>query len=65
MVNAPGDAFERRIWMLDFDQETGALTIDESFRHAGSDRPGIDFDRAEWPHGESGATIPNGSVFLN
>ena len=65
MVNAPGDAIDRRIWMLDFDEETGRLTLDESFGNAGSDRPGVNFDRAAWPHGVTGAAIPHGSVFLN
>ena len=65
MVNAPAPLAERRIWMLDFDAATGQLTLDERFRDAGSDQPGVNFDRTEWPHGPTGSAIPHGSVFLN
>jgi hypothetical protein len=53
---------ERRIWMLTLDGE-GHLSLDTRFRDAGSDRPGLSFDREEWPHGRTGAAIPHGSVF--
>ena len=45
--------------MLKFDQTTGKLSIDESFGIGG----GIQFDRADWPHGASGKAIPHGTVF--
>ena len=65
MVNAPAPLAERRIWMLDFDAATGQLTLDERFRDVGSEQPGVNFDRIEWPHGPTGSAIPHGSVFLN
>lgn len=45
--------------MLRFDQQTGKLSLDESFGEAG----GIQFDRIEWPHGTSGKAIVHGTVF--
>lgn len=45
--------------MLKFDEHTGRLSIDESFGTGG----GIQFDRADWPHGHSGKAIVHGTVF--
>jgi len=63
VVNEPGPTAERRLWMLKLDRATGALALDSAFRDAGSTRPGIAFDRANWPHGATGAAIPHGTVF--
>ena len=54
---------EPRLFVLTVDRETGQLAVDERFRDAGSERPGVDFGRVEWPHGSSGAARPHGSVF--
>jgi hypothetical protein len=54
---------EPRVFVLTVDRETGELAVDERFRDAGSDRPGVDFGRVEWPHGANGAARPHGSVF--
>ena len=54
---------DSRLWMLKFNPESGALAMDQSFRDLGSDRPGVGFDREEWPHGKTGMAIPHGSVF--
>jgi DNA-binding beta-propeller fold protein YncE len=54
---------ERRLFVLTVDAETGELALDESFRDPGSDRAGVSFDRDEWPHGETGAARPHGTVF--
>ncbi len=56
---------EDRIWMLDFNPSTGSIKIDERFRDANSNRPGVNFDRQEWPHGNTGRAIPHGSVFAS
>jgi hypothetical protein len=64
MANA-GINPESRLWMLKFDRSSGALSIDDKFRDAGSLRPGVSFDREEWPHGRTGAAIPHGTVFSN
>jgi hypothetical protein len=63
MVNEPGEAVERRLWMLWVDPATGQLSLDHGFRDAGSDRPGIAFDRTTWPHGATGNAVPHGTVF--
>ncbi len=63
VVNEPGSAAERRMWMLRIDRATGQLALDSAFRDAGSLRPGIAFDRANWPHGATGNAVPHGTVF--
>ncbi len=52
-------------WVLivDLDEETGALTIDEAFRDEGFALPGIDFNRMQWPHGETGGAVVHGALF--
>lgn len=52
-----------RMLLVDFDPATGALTLDDRFRMPGSSQPGISFDRASWPHGDTGPAIPHGAVF--
>ena len=63
VVNEPGAATERRMWMLKLDPATGQLALDRDFRDAGSERPGISFDRPTWPHGATGTAVPHGTVF--
>ncbi len=52
-------------WVLivDLHEETGALTVDEAFRDDGVAHPGIDFNRLQWPHGETGGAIVHGALF--
>lgn len=45
--------------MLNFDEATGQLSLDERFGSKG----GIQFDRTEWPHGTSGKAFVHGTVF--
>jgi hypothetical protein len=54
---------EERVFVATLDPATGALALDERFRDPGSDRPGVSFERAEWPHGRTGAARPHGTVF--
>lgn len=54
---------EERLFIARLDPATGSLSLDESFRDPGSDRPGVSFERAEWPHGRTGAARPHGTVF--
>ena len=63
VVNEPGPLAERRLWMLQVNRANGRLTLDSAFRDAGSRRPGIAFDRVDWPHGASGTAVPHGTVF--
>lgn len=54
-----------RSWVLivDFNPRTGDFTIDETFKMNGATSPGIDFDRAVWPHGKSGKAWVHGALF--
>jgi hypothetical protein len=63
VVNEPSQTAERRMWVLRLDRATGQLSLDRDFRDAGSDRPGIAFDRPDWPHGATGTAVPHGTVF--
>jgi len=47
------------VMMVNVDPESGALSLDRSFAGDGV----LNFDRADWPHGSTGAAIPHGSVF--
>jgi hypothetical protein len=62
VVNSPGAA-DHRIWMVRIDATTGILSLDEAFRDPGSGEPGINFNRASWPHGPTGDAVPHGVVF--
>ena len=52
-----------RILLARIDPESGALTLDQSFRDKGAAGPGVSFDRLSWPHGDSGKASPHGAVF--
>jgi hypothetical protein len=58
-----GEYGEHRMFLLNFNPQTGALTLDEHFRDAGSDRPGVSMDGKSWPHGFHGDAYPHGTVF--
>lgn len=62
VVNS-GEYAEHRLFMLNFDPQTGALTLDGRFRDAGSDRVGVSMDGKSWPHGFHGDAYPHGTVF--
>jgi hypothetical protein len=53
---------EDRLFMLTFDPETGALTVDRAFQDD-KRNPGFDFDNRTWPHGWTGSAIAHGVVF--
>jgi DNA-binding beta-propeller fold protein YncE len=55
---------DRRVHMLRFDEETGALGLDERFRDERTDDVGVSFDREEWPHGRTGPARPHGVLFV-
>ena len=52
-----------RLYVVNFNPATGALSLDDHFRDAGSDRPGVALSRKTWPHGFAGVTAPHGTVF--
>jgi hypothetical protein len=51
------------VLMLKFDDQTGQLSIDKAFGGRSTEEPGVQFDRAEWPHGKSGKALVHGTVF--
>jgi len=60
-----GEYGEHRLFMVNFDPQTGALTLDKTFRDRGSDQPGVSMDGKSWPHGFRGNAFPHGTVFSN
>jgi hypothetical protein len=58
-----GEYGEHRLYMVNFDPQTGALTLDTRFRDAGSAQPGFSMDGKSWPHGFKGDAYPHGTVF--
>lgn len=58
-----GEYGEHRLYMVNFDPKTGALTLDPRFRDAGSDQPGISMDGKTWPHGLAGMRTPTARFF--
>jgi hypothetical protein len=63
VLNSGGYAKENRLFVVNFDPATGALAIDQTFRDAGSDRPGVNLSQRAWPHGFTGTAAPHGTVF--
>lgn len=58
-----GEYGEHRLYMINFNPETGALALDEKFRDAGSKEAGVSMDGKSWPHGFKGNAFPHGTVF--
>jgi hypothetical protein len=58
-----GEYGEHRLFMVNFDPQTGALMLDGRFRDAGSERAGVSMDGKSWPHGFHGDAYPHGTVF--
>lgn len=62
IVVTPGSEDDNRMYLLQLDPKTGALTIDESFRDTDG-KPGFSFASRIWPHGWEGTGLPHGAVF--
>jgi hypothetical protein len=64
VANASAES-EARLWMLRMDPVSGLLSFDDTFHDPGNDRrPGVSFEREQWPHGTTGRGVPHGSVFI-
>lgn len=63
VVNSGGYTRGRRLFIIDFDPSSGALSLDQRFKEPGDPRPGIDLSKRTWPHGYSGPVSPHGAVF--
>ena len=57
------DENDHRVLMARFDSVAGVLSLDSTFRDSGSARPGVDFARRSWPHGDFGPALPHGAIF--
>jgi hypothetical protein len=58
-----GEYGEHRMFMVNFNPDTGALSLDDRFRDPGSNRAGVSMDGKTWPHGFQGDAYPHGTVF--
>jgi hypothetical protein len=58
-----GEYGEHRLFMLNFDPQSGALQLDERFRDPGSQKAGVSMDGKSWPHGFQGDAYAHGTVF--
>jgi hypothetical protein len=61
ILNSGGE--DSRLFMLRFDRGSGAVTLDDEFRNAGSEAPGFSMSDIDWPHGFHGTALPHGAVF--
>jgi len=61
-VVTPSDATDSRLYLVKFDPQTGALSMDEAF-HDSDGKPGFNFVDRNWPHGWKGSGLPHGAVF--
>ncbi|HEY7096142.1 MAG TPA: hypothetical protein VH437_05420 [Terriglobales bacterium] len=53
---------EPRLFLVKFDQATGALSMDDQF-HDTDGKAGFNFEGRQWPHGWKGSGLPHGVVF--
>ena len=63
VLNSGGYANSNRLFLVNFDPETGKLTMDERFRDPDNARPGLNLTGKSWPHGFTGKAAPHGVVF--
>ncbi|MEP6781112.1 MAG: hypothetical protein ABJC26_14550, partial [Gemmatimonadaceae bacterium] len=54
---------QNKVVLMNFNQATGALSIDTNFRDENAKEPGFHMNNMTWPHGGKYAGIPHGSVF--
>ncbi len=55
---------DHRVYMVRLDPASGRLRIDDAFRDELTGEVGIDFNRARWPHGDTGPARPAGLLFV-
>ena len=63
VLNSSGGGKGNRLYVIDFDPQTGGLTFDDGFRDRDGTRPGIGLTGRTWPHGFVGTAAPHGTVF--
>lgn len=62
VLNSGGSA-GNRLFLINFDRQTGALAIDERFRDPNDTLPGLKLSSRRWPNGWTGTAWPHGTVF--
>ena len=62
IVAPPNTPDDNRMYLLRLNEQTGVLTVDESFRDTDG-QVGFSFAERVWPHGFKGAGLPHGAVF--
>jgi hypothetical protein len=63
IVVTGADEGEARVLVARVDSSTGRLSWDARFHDAGDARPGVGFDRAQWPHGRVHHAMAHGALF--
>lgn len=63
VITSAGPAAIFTVLMLELDEETGELSLDERFGSSSFPRAGVSFYRTEWPHGDTGTAIPHAALF--
>jgi hypothetical protein len=58
-----GEYGDHRLFIVNFDPQSGTLQLDGRFRDPDSDRPGVSMDGKSWPHGFRGDAYAHGAVF--
>ena len=58
VLNSAGYKKSNRLFVINFDPASGALSIDDRFRDPADTRPGIDLTGKTWPHGFNGQASP-------
>jgi 56kDa selenium binding protein (SBP56) len=63
VLNSDENGPDHRLFIINFDPQTGSAKLDEHFRDRGSDHPGVSMDGKSWPHGFHGNAYAHGTVF--
>lgn len=63
VISGGEKALRSRVLLAQIAPGSGKLSLDPSFRSKGAARPGVSFERAQWPHGPAGPAAPHGAVF--
>jgi hypothetical protein len=62
VVITPGREGNQRLYLLEFDPQSGALKVDQGFRDFDG-KTGFNFENRDWPNGWKGTGSPHGAVF--
>lgn len=63
LVLNSGGSTGNRLFIVNFDKQTGTLAIDRRFRDPNDSLPGLKMSARRWPHGWTGTAVPHGTVF--